>query len=335
MKTMTLNRIVALLLALTFVLAGCAVSKPADTTEVTDVPDNTTEFVAPDETTVSNSGATLPESAENVTFFSVNLNLTGTDNRYLMAYPNEDGTVYVEYVGDVKKIGTNMDASVLERIAEAVAQSGLVDLNGRNEYGEGDSVGSAYVEYNDGTAVATGFSGVIPQEYMDAYAQLDACFQAVTEELEVYIPTPVVMGEVDAAALDELMQILENTGIKELDMFSIGDVQKDDAFAYMMGLSSADGIAVGTSCNAVMMTTPYSLVIATLEEGTDVQAVRDDFLANLDWQKWVCVMPTGALVAQKGNMVICLMGADDLYQRTVQAITDNGWENLEAVDSPF
>lgn len=335
MKRMTLNRIVALLLALTFVLAGCAVSKPGSTTEATDVPENTTALLTPDDSGVSGGDATLPEGAGSISFFSVNLDQTGTDNRYLMAYPNGDGTVYVEYVGDVKKIGANMDAAVLERIAEAVVQSGLVKLNGRNEYVDAGPVGSAYVEYSDGTVIGVGFSGYIPQEYMDAYAQLDACFQAVTADLEVYVPTPVVMDGVDEEALAELLQILENTGIKELDMFSIGDVLKDDAFAYVMGLSSADGIAVGTSCSAMMMTTPYSMVIATLEEGADVQAVRNDFLTNLDWQKWVCVMPTGALVAQKGNMVLCLMGADDWYQRTVQAIADCGWENLEAVDSPY
>ena len=81
--------------------------------------------------------------------------------------------------------------------------------------------------------------------------------------------------------------------------------------------------------------TPYSMVIATLDDGMDVQTVRHDFLNNLDWQKWVCVMPTGALIAQKGNMVLCLMGADALFAQTVQAVTDCGWENLESVDSPF
>lgn len=335
MKRMTLNRKVALLLALTFVLAGCAVSKSDSTTEATDVPENTTVLLAPDDSGVSGDDTTLPEGAGSIRFFSVNLDRTGTDNRYLMAYPNEDGTVYVEYVGDVKKIGTNMDAAVLERITEAVVQSGLVQLNGRNEYVDAGPVGSAYLEFSDGSYISVSFTGHVPQEYMDAYAQLDACFQAVTADLDAYVPVPVVMDGVDEAALAELLQILENTGIKELDMFSIGDVLKDDAFAYVMGLSSADGIAVGTSCSAMMITTPYSMVIATLEEGADVQTVRNDFMTNLDWQKWVCVMPTGALVAQKGNMVICLMGADDWYQRTVQAIADCGWENLEAVDSPY
>ena len=145
---------------------------------------------------------------------------------------------------------------------------------------------------------------------------------------------PLVADDVDAAAKDELMAILQGTGIVELDAFQITNVLKDDSFGFLMGLSSAEGVAVGTNCSAMMMTTPYSLVIATLEEGADAEAVRNDFVSSLDWQKWVCVMPTGALVAQKGNMVLCLMGADSLYEQTVQAITDCGWDNLEAIESP-
>lgn len=321
----------AIMLALALALTGCAVTEPADTTAAAD----TTTTASVEQTTDATDGTVGSVVAEGIEFFSVNLDLTGENNRYLVAYPNEDGTAYVEYVGDVKKIGANMDAAVLESIATAVEESGIAALNGQDVYEDGQAIGSAYVQYSDGTMISFSFTGAIPQEYVDAFGKLDACFQAVTAELEVYVPTPAVMGEVDEAALAELLQILENSGIEELDMFSISDVVKDDAFAYVMGLSSAEGVALGTSCDAMMMTTPYSMVIATLEDGANAETVRADFLANLNWQKWVCVMPTGALVAQKDNMVLCLMGADRMYQRTVDAIADCGWEDLEEVTCPI
>ena len=320
----------ALLLAVVLLLTGCATAKPGDTTAATDV----TTMPAPDQVTDATEG-TLNLEGKTLSFFSVNLNLTGSDNRYMMAYPNDDGSVYVEYVGDVKKIGTNMDGKVLESVTAAVIQSGIADLNGQNIYLDGGAVGSAYVEYTDGTVIGIGYSGEIPEEYLTAYNALDAAFQTLTAELEVYVPVPLVGDGVDETALAELMAILEATQIRDLDMFQIADVTKDDIFTLVMGLSSAEGIANGTSCSAMMMTTPYSMVIATLDDGMDVQTVRDDFLNNLDWQKWVCVMPTGALIAQKENMVLCLMGADALFAQTVQAVTDCGWENLESVDSPF
>ena len=320
----------ALLLAVMLLLTGCATTKPGDTTAATDV----TTVPAPDQVT-DPTGGTVDLEGKTLSFFSVNLNLTGNDNRYMMAYPNDDGSVYVEYVGDVKKIGTNMDVKVLESVTAAVVRSGIADLNGQNIYLDGGAVASAYVEYTDGTVIGIGYSGEIPEEYLTVYNALDMAFQTLTAELEVYVPVPLVGDGVDETALAELMAILEATQIRELDMFQIADVTKDDTFSLVMGLSSAEGIANGTSCSAMMMTTPYSMVIATLDDGMDVQTVRDDFLNNLDWQKWVCVVPTGALIAQKGNMVLCLMGADALFAQTVQAVTDCGWENLESVDSPF
>ena len=320
----------ALLLAVMLLLTGCATTKPGDTTAATDV----TTVPAPDQVT-DPTGGTVDLEGKPLSFFSVNLNLTGNDNRYMMAYPNDDGSVYVEYVGDVKKIGTNMDVKVLESVTAAVVRSGIADLNGQNIYLDGGAVGSAYVEYTDGTVIGIGYSGEIPEEYLTAYNALDTAFQTLTAELEVYVPVPLVGDGVDETALAELMAILDATQIRDLDMFQIADVTKDDIFTLVMGLSSAEGIANGTSCSAMMMTTPYSMVIATLDDGMDVQTVRDDFLNNLDWQKWVCVVPTGALIAQKGNMVLCLMGADALFAQTVQAVTDCGWENLESVDSPF
>ena len=331
MKKNFLGRGVALLLVI-LMLAGCASVTSGDTTGAT----VETTLPVPDQTIGSDNETAGAVTGEGVTFFSVNLSTTETEIRYLLAYPNDDGTVYVEYVGEEKKVGNAMDAQVLERITEAVTESGMAALNGKDAYEDGFVSGSAYIQYADGAVIGYGFSGTaVPQEYFDAYEKLDACFRAVTADLEAYVPVPMVMDGVDEAALTELLAILEETHIQDLDMFQISDVPVDDLFAMMMGLSSAEGIAKGTSCTAMMMTTPYSLVIATLEDGADVDRVRNDFINNLDWQKWVCVMPTGALVAQKGNMVLCLMGADRLYQQTVQAVADCGWDRLEAIDSPF
>lgn len=330
MNRSLLYRSLVLFLTMALVLAGCAAAKPADTTTATEA----TTAPAPDQNTDATDSTDGVVEGQQITFFSVNLNETGIDNRYLMAYPNGDGTVYVEYVGEVKKIGTNMDGGVLDEIASAVVTSGLAALNGQEVYADGNAIGSAYVEFGSGSMISIAFSGQIPQEYMDAYAKLDATFRSLTAELEVYVPTPVVMEGVDEAALAELLAILEKSQIRDLDMFQITDVAKDDVFALVMGLSTAEGIARGTTCDAMMMTTPYSLVIATLEENGDAETVRNDFMNNLDWHRWVCVMPTDAMVAQKGNMVLCLMGADALYDQTAQAIRDCGWENMEQIHSP-
>lgn len=342
MKRNILSRGMAMLLAMTLLLAGCAASSgTSDTTDAaTTVPEKTTTALATDtstasqETTAPKEETTAPKAEKQLTFFSMNLNQTTDANAHLLAYPNDDGSVYVEYVGEVKKVGTTMDAAVLYSIAAAMVQTQLSDLNGQSVYEESEGIGSVYAEYSDGSVLSASYTGAIPQEYIDAYETMDICFQDLTAELEIYVPTPVVNGEVDPEALAELTQILEVSGIENLDTLQISDVMMDDSFAYVMGLSSADGILRGTNCTAMMSVTPYSLVIATVENEKDLDAVQADFVNSLDWMKWVCVMPTDAMVAQKSNMVLCLMGSDDLYRQTADAVVSSGWGNIEETAFP-
>ena len=145
MKRNYVNRSVALLLVLVLMLAGCTTAKPGTTTE----PAQTTVPAAPDETTAANDATAAGQDSfegKEITFFSVNLNPDGMTNHYMMAYPNGDGTAYVEYVGDVKKIGEAMDVAVMEQITAAMVQSGMAELNGQEVYGDGAAIGSAYVE---------------------------------------------------------------------------------------------------------------------------------------------------------------------------------------------
>ena len=84
----------------------------------------------------------------------------------------------------------------------------------------------------------------------------------------------------------------------------------------------------------MMMTTAFSLVIVTLEEGTDAQSVCDDFEKNLDWRRWVCVAPSNAFIAQKGNQVLCLMAGGQLYDSIAQSIRQTGWTQIKALTNP-
>ena len=100
-----------------------------------------------------------------------------------------------------------------------------------------------------------------------------------------------------------------------------------------LGLSTDTGIADAAQCAPMMMTTAYSLSVVTLEEGADAEAVCADFAANVDWQKWVCVMPTNALVAVKDNMVLCLVADGDLYTMTAAGIESAGWTVVETLEN--
>lgn len=318
------KKVISLVLLMSLLLTACGTANtPAETT--------TTPTEATTEPTVA---VTTPSEVENpVTFFTLSMGENYEEIFSLTAYANEDGTAHVEYVGQEKKVG-DLDAMVFHGIAAAFQQSGLPELSGQDVYEEGEANGSMYVEFADGSMCTVGYSGNLPEAYTQGYAAMDAYFQQLVANLPVYVPQPMVMGEVDAALLDTMTQILNGTGIENLDGFAISQLPLDETFGFSAGLSGVDGIVNAVSCAPMMMTTAYSLVIVTLEDAAPAEAVCGDFESNLDWRKWVCVAPSNALIAQKGNMVLCLMAGDTLYTQTQQGIEAAGWTVTMTLENP-
>ena len=322
-----MKRLISLLLAAVMVLSLAACGTTTPETTAPSVSDTT-----PVETTTP---TTQPgnEQVENlVTFFSLSIGENYENIKSITAFSNEDGTVHVEYVGDVKKVG-ELDATAFAQITAALAESGLVALNGQEVWGEGEANGSMYIEYADGTMLTAGFGGEIPEAYTQGYAAMDAFFAELTASIPEYVAQPLVQGAPDAALLEEMNAILNGANIANLDAYVINEVMKDEYFAFSVGLSSTDGIAAAVNCAPMMMTTAYSLAIVSLD-GAEAEAVCADFESNLDWMKWVCVAPSDALIATKDNMVLCLMGADELYATTVAGIQAAGWTVVSTATNP-
>ena len=320
-----MKRFIAMILAAVMVLSMTACGNQSETT--TAAPETTTEAV------VETTTAPVVEGPA-VTFFSMSLGENYENIKSITAFSNDDGTVHVEYVGDVKKVG-EISADCWTTITAALAQTELAALSGQDAWGDGEANGSIYVDYADGTVLSVGFSGEIPASYTAGYAIMDACFADLTADLEVYVPQPMVMGEVDATLLAEMNAILTASGISALDMFAIGQVMKDEYFAYSVGLTSDAGIASAANCAPMMMTTAYSLVIVTLEDGIAAADIAADFEANLDWTKWVCVAPSDAMTAVKDNMVLCLMAANENFTQTAAGITAAGWTTVNTLTNPM
>lgn len=327
MKHNLFSRAMALALSIlmVFAMAACQ-STPADpTTEP-----------APAETTAPTvPSVTVPQVVvENpVTYFSMSMGENYESIRSLTAYPNEDGTVYVEYVGDVKKVG-NLDGAVLHAIVAEMEKAGLAALNGKDEYQDGEANGSMYISFADESYYGAGFSGILPDDYRAAFQAMEAYFASLTAHLSEYVPQPYVEGNVNADILSAMMDILNASGIQPLDSLMIMDVPVDDNFSFAMGLSSSEGITSGASCSALMMTTAYSLCIVTVDDAGKLADVCKDFENNLAWRKWVCVAPTSAMIATKGNMVLCVMGSDEMFSGTVTGAEGAGWTVVNTLQNP-
>lgn len=318
-----MKRLFSLLLAAVMLvsLAACAAPAPHETQSATG------------EATEGQTLPVFPETANPVTYFSVSLGEDYENIRYISAFPNEDGTIHVEFVADVKKI-CDLDANVIHGITAALEASGLMELNGQDVWADGEANGSAYIELANGSGITAGFNGEIPAEYTAAYDALEAFFAELTAGVPVYVPQPMVQGQVDEALMAELNAIFSGAALDYLDTYVITGVAKDEFFSFTLGLSGDEEIAAAATFAPMMMTTAYSLAIVSLEEGTDAEAVCADFEANLDWTKWVCVHPSNAMIAVKDDMVLCLMGGGELYGATVTGIEAAGWTESASLRNP-
>lgn len=313
-----MKKIISLLLAMIMVMAmfaGCT-NTPATT-------EPSTEATEPSETT--------PALDSEITFISLSMGENYENVSNLMLTPSENGALSVFYVGEVRKEG-EISLDAMADVAKAFAASGLMALNGAEEYADGEANASMYVEFVDGTSVSANYTGQIPQAFTDGYTAMDKCFQTLTADLPVYVPEAVVMEGVDETALAAMQQILNNSGLPNLDGLMISNVPAEE-FEFSLGLSSSEGITNGTACNAMMMTTAYSIALVTVEDAANIAAVRSDFESNIDWQKWVCVMPTDALIAQKDNMVICVIGADEMFSMTAASVEAAGWTEVQYIEN--
>jgi hypothetical protein len=313
----------ALTLVLAFSLTACGGDKPAPTTVPT-----TEATTAP--TTVPET--TVGENVVAMNFFSVNYSENFDSVKSITVIDNGDGTAMVDYQGEIRKSG-NVDSSIFEDLAAEFAKSGLVELNGAEEWAEGEASASMYVTYADETMVSANYSGTIPQAFIDAYGVMDTAVQALLADMPEYVPEAQVMGNVDETVLAEIKGIIGSTSMP-LDSLVINEAVMDDTFAFTTGLSTSEGIVNGASCSSMMMTSAYSLVVVTVEDAANVAAVRADFESNMDWLKWVCVQPSNALIAQKDNMVICLMAMDQTYTETEAAINAAGWTEVVTFTNP-
>ena len=249
-------------------------------------------------------------------------------------YDDDMGGLFVSYsVNGVRK-QTTMDLSLLAGLEEAMNNSGMMELAGTEEYGEGTNSVSFYASYSDWSSVSVAYYGVeVPEAFTTAYNTLIAYIETMTADVPVYVPQASVMGEVDETILTEMQAIVNNAGIMNIDMMAIQPIDvADEYFGMIAGLTSNEGITAAASCQSMMMGgAVYSLVMVN---SSDVAAVAADFEANLDWGKWVCVRPSNAIIATKGNLVVCLMADASMYAGTVSAMQTAGWTTVNELTDP-
>ena len=320
---MNMKKITALLLALMLVVSFAACGEAGKPTE------GTTE--AP---------TTVPEETEPaiealpIDFLSLTLTETVGATHYIMAYPNEDGSAYVEMNADIVKKG-NIDSAAWQKLTEAVTVSGLPELNGETTEGFSEISGNMYFSCGDNMYSADYYDGDIPAAFTDGFKAVLACVKELMADIPEYVPAPLengIIADSDRAALND---ILAGMTLEAPDAFVISNIALDDeAFEYCTGLSSTEGIASALTFAPQVNVHAYSLTIVTLTEGTDANAVATDFENNIDWNKLGCVPYKQASIAVKDNQVLCLLGEQEMFAQSVNAIDAAGWIPVANLENP-
>jgi hypothetical protein len=322
-----MKKCLCMLVVLLMLLACAACGEETQPTETTTSPTEGTT-AAPTESTAASEDTTEPtdEQTASSAVNYIQLSLSEADGTLysLTAFDDDMGNAYVEYIGEIKKMG-NLDLSVLAGIQAELEKSGMMDFCGIEEYKDGEEFGSLYIGYGDETISTANFGGIVPQNFRDAYAAMEAYFETLTADLEEYVPAPLIMGDVNPDAQAALEAILIEAGVEPLDSFGISEIMMDDSFEAMMGLSTSEGITSGTTCGPMRSSIAFSCMLVTLEDAGKKDDVAKDFAANVNWDRWVCVSATQALVATKDQMVLCLATNDELYQQFAPAIENSGW----------
>ncbi len=84
-----------------------------------------------------------------------------------------------------------------------------------------------------------------------------------------------------------------------------------DALMAYLGLESADGIAEATWSESMIGAQPYSLVLAKVSEGADMEAIKAAMFAGINQRKWICVEADQLRVVSSADVIMLVMAGSE------------------------
>ena len=84
----------------------------------------------------------------------------------------------------------------------------------------------------------------------------------------------------------------------------------DALYAYL-GLESAEGIAEATWSESMIGAQPYSLVLAKVSEGADMEAIKNAMFNGINTRKWICVNANELRVVSSADVIMLVMAGSE------------------------
>lgn len=123
--------------------------------------------------------------------------------------------------------------------------------------------------------------------------------EEVVEEVEEVVEVTMTLEEIiDQMYLQSGLEF-PGTMKSELTAENMNYMLGVDNFEYLEGLAS----------EPMMSSQAHSIVLFTVEEGSDIETIKSDIKANVDGRKWICVgvEPENILVENVGNHIVLIM----------------------------
>lgn len=121
---------------------------------------------------------------------------------------------------------------------------------------------------------------------------------------------PITSSEDLTALVDKIYEGLE------IEMPMVGtqeiDVTDNDAVKYTTGLENANDIEYIVESMPMMMAQPYSLVLAKVKNGVNIEEVAKTMNENIDARKWVCVSAEKVYTTTSGDVICLVMSREDV-----------------------
>ena len=95
-----------------------------------------------------------------------------------------------------------------------------------------------------------------------------------------------------------------------------------DALMAYLGLEAADGIAEATWSESMIGAQPYSLVLAKVAEGADMEAIKNAMFNGINTRKWICVEADQLRVVSAADVIMLVMAGSEFAPGLADGMVD-------------
>ncbi len=111
------------------------------------------------------------------------------------------------------------------------------------------------------------------------------------------------------------------------------DISDDMMVEGYTGLKSAENIELLVVSEPLMSSQAYSAVAIKVKDGTDIEAMKQEILNNIDMGKWICVSAEKIYITNHDNVIFFVMADEDwaksVYENFKKFVSNEVGKELE------